>query len=138
MKILVIPLLAAFACSSAATVPLQVAQKVPAATGQLTVDEGKNGNHRVALDVDHLARPDAVQQNATAYVVWLKPLRDADTEPRNVGTLSVDDRLKGEFETSTAFRDFDIIVTAERSANVNKPRGQEVMSARVIDLNRRR
>ena len=79
------------------------------------------------VEVDHLASPDDAF-NATTYVVWLKPQAGS---AQNVGVLNIDKKLKGSLETKTPFKDFTVIVTAEKNANVTTPTGQSVMDTKV-------
>jgi len=104
-------------------------EKIPAAEGKVKVAKEKDGNTKVKVEVQHLAQPSAVFENASTYVVWLKPEAGP---PQNVGVLNVNKDLKGDLETKTAFKDFQVIVTAEKSANVMRPSGQPVMDTRVV------
>jgi len=103
-------------------------EKVPAATGKVKVAKEKDGNTKVKVEVAHLAQPDQAF-DATTYVVWLKP---ATGLAQNVGVLNVNKKLEGSLETKTAFKDFTVIVTAEKNANVTMPTGQSVMDTKVF------
>jgi hypothetical protein len=92
------------------------------------VKSEKDGNTRVKVEVAHLAQPSSAF-DANTYVVWLKP---ESGMAQNVGVLSVDKNLKGELQTKTAFKDFSVIVTAEKDANVMHPTGQSVMDTKVV------
>ena len=46
--------------------------------------------------------------------------------------LNVNKKLEGSLETKTAFKDFSVIVTAEKDANVTAPSGQSVMDTKVV------
>jgi hypothetical protein len=102
--------------------------KIPSAVGKVKVKEEKDGNTRVKVEVAHLAQPNDVF-DATTYVVWLKPRTGL---AQNVGVLNVDKKLNGSIETRTPFKDFTILVTAERSANATMPTGQSVMDTKVV------
>ncbi len=108
---------------------MSTTEKVPAAIGKVKVASEKDGNTKVKVEVQHLAKPEAAFENASTYVVWLKPV---EGEAQNVGVLSVGKDLKGELETKTAFKSFEVIVTAEKDANVMAPTGQSVMDTRVV------
>ena len=84
---------------------------------------------KVKVEVAHLAQPSAVFDQTSTYVVWLKP--ESGTA-QNVGVLSLNKDLKGSLETQTAFKDFQVIVTAEKDANVTSPSGRSVMNASVV------
>jgi hypothetical protein len=102
---------------------------IPAAVGKVKVAKEKDGNTKVKVEVSHLAQPDTVFNDASTYVVWLKP--EAGTA-QNVGVLSLDKDLKGQLETKTAFKDFQVIVTAERDSNVTSPSQQSVMNTQIV------
>ena len=115
-------------CGHEQTWTMDTTNAVPAAGGQVKVKNEKDGNTRVKVEVAHLAQPESAF-NATTYVVWLKPQMGS---AQNVGVLSVGKDLKGSLETKTAFKNFQVIVTAEDFPNVTLPRGPEVMNTRVV------
>jgi len=115
-------------CGHEQTWTMATSDKTPAAVGKVKVKSEKDGNTKVKVEVAHLAQP-APTFDATTYVVWLKP---ADGRAQNVGVLSVNKKLEGSLETKTAFKDFSVIVTAEKDANVTTPTGQSVMDTKVV------
>jgi len=108
---------------------MNTAESVPAAAGKVKVAEEKDGNTKVKVEVEHLAAADTVNEKASTYVVWLKP--DSGTA-QNVGALIVDKDLKGKLETKTAFKDFQVFVTAEKDANVTSPSQTTIMATKVV------
>jgi hypothetical protein len=104
---------------------LNTSDSVQAATGKVLVGSEKGGNTKVKVEVQHLAPPATVAEDSAAYVVWLKP---AGGEAQNVGQLKVGKDLKGELETRTPFKHFQLIVTAEAQPNVRVPSGPPVMN----------
>jgi len=108
---------------------MNTTEMIPSAVGKVKIKGEKDGNTRVKVEVAHLAPPAAVFDQASTYVVWLKP--ESGTA-QNVGVLSVSKDLKGSLETKTAFKDFSVIVTAEKDANVTAPTGQNVMDTKVV------
>ena len=96
---------------------MNTAESVPAAVGQ------------VKVEVEHLAPPADLKGEHSAYVVWLKP--DSGTA-QNVGALQIDKDRKGKLETKTAFKDFQVFVTAEADANVTHPSQTTVMATKVV------
>jgi hypothetical protein len=107
---------------------MNTTEKVPSAVGKVKVKNEKDGNTRVKVEVAHLAQPSSAF-DATSYVVWLKPEHG---RAQNVGVLNVNKKLDGSLETRTAFKDFSVIVTAEKDANAMAPTGQSVMDTRVV------
>lgn len=102
---------------------------VPAAQGQVKVDDGGNGNTAVSVTVKHLAPPDRMGEGVTTYVVWAKPLNGP---PQNLGALQVNENLEGVLRTVTPLREFDCFVTAEPSPTSPAPSGQPVLTAHVM------
>jgi hypothetical protein len=108
---------------------LNTSPRVPAATGQVSVQPGNDGNQTVDINVQRLAAPDRVFNGASTYVVWLIA---PNSPPTNVGVLPLDQDLKGRLQTKTPFKSFDVEVTAEPTALVTRPSANNrVMSASV-------
>lgn len=108
--------------------PLTASPSVPAAKGKVAVDKDKNGNRKVKIHVEHLAKPSALTPAETDYVVWIQA-RGKDAENR--GRLHVSDKLDGELETTTPYEAFDIFVTGEENPNATSPAGPEVLRGTV-------
>lgn len=104
--------------------PMTAATIVPGARGDVEVDKDKNGNTKLKMSVQHLARPDRLTPPKTIYIVWLQE-RNGTAESQ--GQLKVDKNLKAGFETVTPSRNFDLFVTAEQDASVKAPSGAEVL-----------
>ena len=115
--------------SSEQTWTMNTAESVPAAIGKVKVAEEKDGNTKVKVEVEHLAQAADVKGTASTYVVWLKP--DSGTA-QNVGALIVDKDRKGKLETKTAFKDFQVFVTAEADAHVTSPSQTTVMATKIV------
>jgi hypothetical protein len=101
---------------------------VQAATGTVKVAKQKDGNTSVKVAVEHLAPPTTVFEGTSTYVVWVKP---ENGKAMNVGVLKVGGDLKGELETSTAFKDFTVMVTAEHSSSALTPSPNSVMNTTI-------
>jgi hypothetical protein len=97
---------------------------VPAATGKVELNHDRNGNLKVKLEVEHLAKPQALTPPKQAYVVWIQP---RGKEPENQGQLKVNDDLKGSFETTTSYPAFDVFVTAEDNPAATTPSGPPLL-----------
>jgi hypothetical protein len=110
------------------SMPLIAGPQLPAADGTIKVKQERNGNNSVKVEVEHMAAASQIVEGATTYVVWLKP---QDGEPENVGVLRLDDKKKGKLETTTAFKDFDVMITAEPHGNVSEPADDPLMTASV-------
>jgi hypothetical protein len=107
---------------------MNTAASVPAAEGQVKVANLKDGNTRVKVEVEHLAPPEAVADTGGSYVVWIAPEKG---EPQNVGVLDVGSNRKGKLETKTAFKEFTVKVTLEKSPAATAPRGATVMRTHI-------
>lgn len=108
---------------------LSTSPRVPAATGQVSVQTGKDGNQTVDINVQRLAAPERVFQGASTYVVWLIA---PNSPPANIGVLPLDQNLKGSLQTKTPFKAFQVEVTAEPTAFVTRPSdNNRVMSAAI-------
>jgi hypothetical protein len=108
--------------------PMTAATIVPGARGVVEIDKDKNGNTRVNVEVQFLAKPESLTPPATVYVVWLQ---EKDGSAENQGQLRVDNKLKASFKTTTPAKSFDLFVTAERDSAVKTPSGAEVMRAAI-------
>ena len=120
------------ACSSMgmrdhSTWTMRTTEKAPAAQGKVVVTPQKNGSTDLKVEVAHLAQPDQVYDGTSNYVVWLKP---AGGPAQNVGVLHLKG-LDGKLETSTAFKTFDVFVTAEQGPSVTHPSGNRVFNTSV-------
>jgi hypothetical protein len=109
-------------------VRLTASPKVPAAAGKVSLDKDSNGNLKIKLETEHLAKPANLSPSATNYVVWIQA---RDGQPENQGQLKVGDDLKGKFETTTRYQAFDVFVTAEDNPNATTPSGMEVLRGTV-------
>jgi hypothetical protein len=98
----------------------------PGASGRLTI-EASEGGGRCRLTVLNLPDPQALAAGARTYVVWAS----AEGRVVRLGELSRDERGNGglAFERPAAFERYSVIVTAEASAEVERP-GSPVLSTR--------
>jgi len=109
--------------------PMSNAKQVPAASGEVRVVSVDSGNATIDVGVKHLARPDEAFPGTQAYVVWLKP--DEGGAAQNLGELPLGDDLQGNLRTKTAFKRFELFITAEQQANVTSPSGNRVLDTAV-------
>lgn len=108
--------------------PLTASAAVPAAKGKVSVDKDKNGNRKLKIHVQYLAKPSALTPPETIYAVWIQA---RGKDPENLGQLRVNDKLEGDLETTTPYTDFDIFVTGENQMNATAPSGPEVLRGTV-------
>jgi hypothetical protein len=108
--------------------PLTAAPIVPAATGRAEVGADKNGNSKVKITVEHLAKPEHLTPPKNAYVVWFQ---ETGGTPEAEGQLKVNKNLKTAFETTTPWKNFQILITAEDDPTAKTPSGPEVLRTAV-------
>jgi hypothetical protein len=129
IAIAMVALLAAWPFNSAREFQMTADAGVPAATGIVKVQRAKdNGNMKLDIRVDHLARPASLTPSANNYLVWIRP-NGGDAFKQ--GAIGVDKNLRGELRLETVSKDFDVFITAEQSDSVTVPSSVEVLSAHV-------
>lgn len=101
---------------------------VPAASGKAHINKDKNGNLRLKLEVDHMAKPGALTPARQNYVVWLQP---RGKDPQNQGTLRVGGNLKGTFEATVPNEDFEVFITGEDNPAAQTPSGPKLLHAEI-------
>jgi hypothetical protein len=82
----------------------------------------------VKLKAEHLANPQDLATAEAIYVVWF---RQSGGTPVNEGQLRPNKDLEAGLQTTTPFKSFDVIVTAERDPAVPRPTGPEAMHGAV-------
>ena len=122
-------LLAIWPLTTAKEFHMTAATSVPAATGTVKAQQAKdNGNIKLDIKVDHLARPSSLTPAADNYLVWIRP---NGGEAFKQGAIGVNKNLSGELELETVSKDFDVFITAEQSDSVTYPSSVVVLSAHV-------
>jgi hypothetical protein len=127
---------------SGAKWPMASSTRAPAATGEVAVADGPNGNTRLTIRVRHLAPAQRIAPDATGYVAWVVPYNgsnqpeSAGQQPQagkqtNVGAIQLDSDLSGALNTVTPLRHFDVIVTPEASSSATQPSNPPVLSASI-------
>jgi hypothetical protein len=101
---------------------------IPSVQGKVEVATGEAGNRDLKVEAKHLAKPETKFDGMSTYVVWLKP---ADGHPVNIGVLMPNKDEEARLETKTTYTTFEILVTAEDSAQPHTPSSHEVMSTMV-------
>lgn len=101
---------------------------VPGATAELQVDKEKNGDIKVELKANHLAKPGRLTPSANSYVVWFQ---QEGSQPQSQGELRIGDDLKGELKSTTTLLDFKVFVTAETDSQTKFPSEQVALRATV-------
>ena len=109
--------------------PLAGTSVSPASVGTVDVSvDKKNGNTKIKIKVEHMAPPGNLTPSMIGYVVWFQ---EQGGNAESQGRLRIDKNLKASFETTTPWKNFDIIVTAENDPTVKAPTGPEVLKGSV-------
>ncbi|MCU0347722.1 MAG: hypothetical protein MUC59_12350 [Saprospiraceae bacterium] len=103
---------------------------VPAARGDVQVTKDNNKNYVVKLDIVNLAEPARLQPPKLLYVVWM--VTDQGLT-RNIGQINsasraFSEKLKADFQSSSAYKPVKIFITAEDDANVQYPNSTVVLA----------
>jgi hypothetical protein len=131
MKIAIaaLAMVAAWPFPSAKDYQMTPGTEVPAATGTVKIQKDKdNGNTKVEIKVDHLARPSSLTPSAEVYLVWIRP---NGGEALKQGAIGVDKNLSGELKMETVSKNFDVFITAEQGDSTTFPSNVEVLRAHV-------
>jgi phage major head subunit gpT-like protein len=127
--LVIVALLGVWPFSSGKEYRMESSSMVPAATGTVKVEKDKdNGNTKLDIKVNHLAKPSSLSPPANNYIVWVRP-RGGDAVKQ--GALGVDHDLKGELKVVTVSKEFDLFITAEQTEAVSQPSGPEVLKTHV-------
>jgi hypothetical protein len=126
--LLLVALLAVGTRVWAAKFALTASSKVPSASGEVNTDTDPNGNTKVDVKVQNLARPGNLTPPATAYTVWFE---QEGSGPLNEGELRVGKDLKGELKATTPWKNFDVFITAESDPHIKTPSGDRILSTKV-------
>lgn len=100
----------------------------PAAEGKVITGTDSNGNTQVEVQVKHLAGAEKLTPPRQVYLVWVQA---RGKDPELLGALCVNDKLEGTLKSSTPYKDFDIFVSAEDSAQAVTPSSTVVLKGTV-------
>lgn len=119
--------------SSGRTYHLTPGKMVPAASGTVNIQRDKNnGNMKLDIKVKDLALPASLTPPQNEYIVWIEPHGQNGAAPIKIGAIGVDSKLQGELKTETPSKNFNVIVTAERSEAVTSPSQSVVLHGHVV------
>lgn len=109
----------------------EASQDLLTATGHVKVSDTGNNNHKLTIEMKHLAKPEKVQPGAKVFVLWAQPTEIAGAPVQNLGAFTVDDDLKAAMEAITPHSKFDLFVTAESSREAMAPTGKRLMWSKI-------
>lgn len=109
--------------------PMRNSSIDPAAEGVVHATSDRNGNVQLELEAKHLASPDRLTPAHSVYVVWIQA---PGKGPEELGVLRVNTGdMAASFKGETAYKSFDIFVTAEDNPKPATPSGTEVLRGTV-------
>lgn len=113
--------------SGGKTYHMSASSMVPAASGTV---EAKTDHHNVKLDikVSNLAKPANLAPAASVYLVWVRPNGEAAIKK---GSIHIDNDLNGELKVVTTSKNFEVMITAEKSVTESAPMGPDVLRTHV-------
>jgi hypothetical protein len=130
MSVMTLVVLSFVAVAWGETVKLTSAPIVPGAQGTVEIKTDRSGNSALKLTVEHLAKPGSLTPAKSVYIVWVQG-KGKDAE--RLGTLRVNDDLKGNIEGTTPYKSFDLFVTAEDTLAPSTPGDVEVLRGTVSE-----
>jgi hypothetical protein len=113
--------------SGGKTYHMSASNMVPAASGTV---KAKTDHHNVNLDikVSNLAKPANLVPAASVYLVWVRPQGEAAIKK---GSIHIGDDLDGEVKVVTTSKNFEVMITAEKSVTATAPMGPDVLRTHV-------
>ncbi len=121
----------AFTLSSCTkTTDFMTSSVVPAARGNVKVNQDKNNNYEIHVAISGLAEVERLQPAKEAYVVWMVTDKDITKNLGQINSSSgmLSKNLKASFETSTPFKPTKIFITAENDPAISYPGTMVVLS----------
>ncbi len=91
-----------------------------------------DGGVDIDLSTAHMGDPGKLSPEATAYVVWVRPLGgDGVGAAENVGAFKPNPELKGHLTFKTKHPEVEVFVTIEPSGDATQPTGRVVLRGEV-------
>lgn len=104
--------------------PLRSSPAMGGAEGSARFTKSDDGDVVVEIKVEHLRDPERLDPAAWAYVAWA---RGTSGVPLNLGPLSVSRDREGRLKAVTQLKSFELFVTAEPAADVERPSGEPLL-----------
>jgi len=103
---------------------------VPAARGYVKINQDKNQNYTISINISNLAEVFRLEPSKLEYIVWLVT---NDGIIMNMGKINssagfISKKLKATFETVTSLKPVKIFITAEDDPSRQYPGNQVVLS----------
>jgi len=103
---------------------------VPAARGYVKINNDKNKNYVIQMQLLELAEVQRLQPSKQTYVIWMVTEQDRS---KNIGQLKsstgmFSKKLKASFKTVSSFKPTQFFITAEDDPSIQYPGTQVVIS----------
>ncbi len=100
----------------------------PSAQAVIHIRKTDNGNKQLNIQAHSLAQPTALSPSEETYVVWIQR---SGHPPMNEGQLKVNNKLNGQLTVETAYKAFNVFITAQKYAQTQSPSGPTILSAQI-------
>ena len=101
----------------------------PGSVAEVHASAGSNDQTQLTVKVFNLPKPQLVASEATMYIAWAKTSKESG-QPQRLGQLTVDEGEVGTLQATTPLREFDLIITAERTDSPGM-QGEPVLTGHV-------
>jgi hypothetical protein len=129
-KLISLLILAMFLAGCSQKIAFKKSRVVPAAELNVKINQDKNGNYTIDLNVENLAQPQDLTPGKKTYIVWTVTSKGNF----NIGQLVIDKNLKGTLSATTPYKPSSIIITAEEDPLATFPGIQVVLTSEEIIL----
>ena len=127
-RLLYLLILTMFLGGCSQKIAFKKSRMVPAAELNVKINQDKNGNYTIDLNVNNLALPKDLTPAKNTYVVWIVSSKGSF----NVGQLLIDKNLKGNLSAITPYKPSSIIITAEEDPEATYPGIQVALTSEEI------
>jgi len=97
----------------------------PAAEGKVVLNEDKNNNYVIKIEISNLAEVEKLQPPKKSYIVWMESDQD---NIKNLGQIISSNNLKASFESVSNNKPTRIMITAEEDENAKYPGSMVVLT----------
>lgn len=102
----------------------------PGSNGHIQVERIEGGNRLVTASLEHLTPPARLGDGLTTFVLWF---RDEQGRATMASLLAYEEDSRSARATATTpMREFDVIVTAERTETAGEPSDNVIFRQRVV------
>jgi hypothetical protein len=96
---------------------------VPGAEGMIKAKKDKNGNYRLEINIENLAKPEQLTPAKKTYVVWMETQENG---VKNIGQINSSSSFlsktrKGAISTVSPYKPIRIFISAEDDGGTEEP-----------------